>query len=145
MFGMSEPKAGADERAAVGAERAKHMRPDPVGAGVLEWLEGLLRRVVREEVAAAGHPADNWRDQSQSPVLGSRRHCRAVRRRLAANPQDPSAKRVGDRFLLTQEAVLEELDLIGRRPDAHPPAATKPSTPEDEALARVQRRLQRVK
>ncbi len=129
----------------MGNDRAKHMRPDPVGAGLLEWFEGLLRRVVREEVAAAGHPADSWRDQSQSPVLGSRRHCRAVRHRLAADPQDPQAKRIGDRFLLTQEAIAEELDRVGHKPDRHPAPEAEPSTPEDEALARVQRRLRQVK
>jgi len=114
------------------------------GAGILELLEGLLRRIVREEVASAAHPSDEWRDQSQSPILGPRRHCRAVRRRLAANPQDPGAKRVGDRFLLTPEAIAQELDRTGHKPDRQP-AAPKPATPEDEALARVQRRLQKVK
>lgn len=126
-----------------GRGRARHLGLDS-GTGILELLEGLLRRIVREEVAAAGHPSDEWRDQSQSPILGSRRHCRAVRRRLAANPQDPSAKRVGDRFLLTPEAIAEELDRAGHRPDRQP-AAPKPPTPEDEAIARVQRRLQKVK
>lgn len=144
---MSEPKAGASESAVTGRGRAKHMRPDP-GAGVLEWVEGLLRRVVREELALAAHPTDDWRDQSQSPVLGPRRHCRAVRRRLAANPRDPSAKRVGDRFLLTLDAIAEELDRAGHKPDAAAKGVAAPSlpeSPESEALARVQRRLQRVK
>lgn len=141
---MSGAKADAGENGPPERARAQHLRPDP-GAGVLEWFEGLLRRVVREEFAAAAHPSEGWRDQSQSPVLGPRRHCRAVRRRLAANPDDPDAKRVGDRFLLTPDAIAEELDRVGHKPDTHPTPPPKPSTPEDEAIARVQRRLQRVK
>lgn len=113
-------------------------------------FEPLLRKVVREELDARCHPSDDWRDQKRSPVLGPRRHCQAVRRRLQENPSDPSAKIVGDRFLLTTDAIAQELDRIGKgRPGplgAPVPAKPKtPDSPEAEALERVQRRLQRVK
>lgn len=113
-------------------------------------FEPLLRKVVREELDARCHPSDDWRDQKRSPVLGPRRHCQAVRRRLQEDPHDPSAKIVGDRFLLTTDAIAQELDRIGKsRPGplgAPVPAKPKaPDSPEAEALERVQRRLQRVK
>lgn len=112
------------------------------------WLEGLLRKVVREEMAAAAHPSDDWRDQRRSPILGARRHCAAVRRRLAADPQDPMAKIVGDRFLLTTDAIAEELERVGRKPATVAkcePVAIPPESPEAEAIERLQRRLRSVK
>lgn len=120
-----------------------------------DWFESMLRRVVREEMAAFCHPSDDWRDQRQSPVLGPRRHCAAVRRRLQINPSDPCAKILGERFLLTTDAIAEELERLGRRPEAgeterglrkapRTPAPAEASE-EDEALARVRHRLQRVK
>jgi hypothetical protein len=132
----------ADAGDAGPTERARHLRLDP-GAIALEWFEGLLRKVVRDELAAANHPVDNWRDQHQSR-LSPRKHCLAVRRRLEANPDDPSAKHVGDKFLLTPDAVAEELDRLGHKPDA-PAAPRSPQSPESEALERVQRRLRRKK
>jgi len=112
----------------------------------LSWLEGMFRKVVREELAAAAHPSDGFRDQRHS-ALGPRRHCLAVRRRLQLDAHDPTAKIIGDRYLLTPDAILEELDRVGRKPDApgagvvtgEPPA---PLSPEAEAVARVKRRLQ---
>lgn len=115
---------------------------------VLSWFEGLLRRVVREELAEVVHPADDWRDQRRSQ-LGSRRHCAAVRRRLAENPDDPQAKIVGDRFLLTPSAIAEELARIGRKAEKPKSGLTAaeptPASPEDEAVARMRRRLTQVK
>lgn len=111
---------------------------------VLSWFEGLLRRVVREELADATHPADGWRDQRKSP-LGSRRHCSAVRRRLTENPNDPSAKMIGDRFLLTPDAVAEELTRVGRKPAPKRAPEAPAASPEDEALALLNRRLRQVK
>ena len=110
-------------------------------------LEGLLRKVVREEMAAASHPSDDWRDQRRSPILGPRRHCAAVRRRLDADPRDPRAKIVGDRFLLTTDAIAEELERIGRKPAtvAKCPAVAAAESPEQEAMERVKRRLRSVK
>lgn len=128
---------------------------DPVRA----WLEGILRKVVREELAAVQHPSDGWRDQRHS-ALGPRRHCLAVRRRLHADPRDSGAKIIGDRYLLTPDAILEELDRLGRKPDApregaggakdrRPDGSARgarsdvraPQSPEAEAVERVKRRL----
>jgi hypothetical protein len=144
LAALSEPKADGGGRAAMGNERAKRARPDPV-EGLLEWFEALLRRVVREELVAAGHPVDGWRDQRQSP-LGPRNHCRAVRRRLEANPQDAGAKKVGDRFLLTADALAEEMDRLGRSPGGKAAGAAtprSPQSPEEEALSGLNRRLAR--
>jgi hypothetical protein len=124
---------------------------DPMSAtmgGPFEmWFENLLRKVVREELAAAGHPADDWRDQRGSPLLGPRRHCAAVRRRLDADPHDPMAKIVGDRFLLTTDAIAEELERIGRKPSPVAKCSTvaPAESPEAEATERVKRRLRGVK
>lgn len=123
--------------------RAKYLRLDPTAIAV-EWFEGLLRKVVRSELAAANHPVDNWRDQHQSQ-LSPRKHCKAVRRRLEANPDDPAAKKIGDRFLLTPDAVAEELDRLAQTPNDKRPDPVEPQSPEDEAVARVKRRLRRDK
>ena len=50
-------------------------------------------------------------DQHQSP-LGPRRHCTAVRRLVAAG--EPGAAIVGRRYLLTREALAQELMRVGR-------------------------------
>jgi hypothetical protein len=122
------------------------MSPEVLGGPLEQWFEGLLRRVVREEIAAAGHPADDWRDQRGSPLLGPRRHCAAVRRRLGIDPHDPMAKIVGDRFLLTTDAIAEELERIGRKPASVAKCSpVAPESPEAEAIERVKRRLQSVK
>jgi hypothetical protein len=137
---MSEAKTERD-----GAPRAKHLHLDLLLPSIVEWFEERMRKVVRDELAAAGHPADGWRDQRRS-TLGPRRHCLAVRRRLEADPNDPSAKIVGDRFLLTAEALAEELDRLGLKSGpATAPAPRKPQSPEAEAKERVQRRLRQVK
>jgi len=129
--------------------RAKHLTP---ASGALAELFGavfepLLRKVVREELDARCHPSDDWRDQRQDRVLTPRAHCRAVRRRLAADPNDPWARILGDRFLLTTDAIAEELDRLARPPAgatvrAKPP---KPVSPEAEALGLLERKLRQVK
>ncbi|HEU4580900.1 MAG TPA: hypothetical protein VFS67_21725 [Polyangiaceae bacterium] len=111
-------------------------------------FEPLLRKVVREEMDARNHPSDDWRDQKQDRLLTPRQHCAAVRRRLAADPNDPWAKKIGkSRYLLTTDAIAEELDRLGRSTvvKAKDTKPQKPLSPEDEARLRVQRRLQRVK
>lgn len=143
VTGMGEPKADTGERAAMGQARAKHLDDAPAFTLTI----GQLRRMVRDELAAAKHPVDDWRDQHQSP-LGPRRHCRAVRLRLRANPGDPTAKILGDRFLLTPDAVAEELSRQGRKPDAAAPVTMEPpppQSPEAEVRDRIRRRLERVK
>ncbi len=52
-------------------------------------------------------------DQSKSP-LGSRRHCNAVKRRVGNG--ETGAARVGRRYLLTPDALAEELHRIGQGP-----------------------------
>jgi hypothetical protein len=52
-------------------------------------------------------------DQSKSP-LGNRRHCNAVKRRVGNG--EPGAARVGRRYLLTPEALAEELHRLGQGP-----------------------------
>jgi hypothetical protein len=112
-------------------------------------LENLLRKVVREEMAAANHPSDDWRDQRQNRVLSPRQHCAAVRRRLEENPDDPWAKKIGkSRYLLTTDAIAEELERLGRKPSTVvkcPPVQLPPESPEAEAIERVKRRLRSVK
>lgn len=51
-------------------------------------------------------------EQTRSP-LGSRRHCGAVRRRVARG--EPGAAIVGRRHLLTPEALAEELTRVSSR------------------------------
>jgi hypothetical protein len=89
----------------------------------------------------ADAPDSDWIDQRRSQ-LGRNRHCKVVRERLAANPNDPSASHVGDRFLLTRAAVTEEMRRAGKSP---PPVKAKPPAEEDAALARIRARLQVVK
>ncbi len=91
-------------------------------------------------------------DQQSSP-LGPRRHCAAVRRRMATG--DSRASRVGRRFLLTQEALAEELYGTGPGPASAPLAhreATSnragagqapPSEPSAHVPGRVRAELER--
>ena len=104
-------------------------------------FEGLMRKIMREEIQAALHPSDEWHDQRRSP-LGSRRHCAATRRRASEGKSD--AKKIGDRFLMTTDAIAEEMERLGR-PKALTRADTSktPLSPEDEVRERIQRRLQR--
>lgn len=106
-------------------------------------FEGLIRKVVREEMQSALHPSTDWRDQREDRVLTPRMHCAAARRRMAEGKAD--AKKLGDRYLLTTDAIAEELERIGR-PKALAKADTSraPLSPEDEALDRISRRLRRV-
>lgn len=113
------------------------------GNDFFAMVEGLIRKVVREEMQSALHPSTDWRDQRQDTVLTPRMHCAAARRRIEQNL--PGAKKVGDRYMLTTDAIAEELDRLGRRHSTvHKAAATtRDLTPEDEALALLSRRLQR--
>jgi hypothetical protein len=64
----------------------------------------------------------DWVDQVASP-LGRRRHCAAVKRRIAIG--DGSAAIVGRRHLLSDAALSEELATLSSRPRA---AAAKETT-----------------
>jgi hypothetical protein len=87
------------------------------------WAE--LKRELVADIAAevvqrmqAGAPG--WTDQSASP-LGRRRHCCAVKSRVAAG--QPGASIVGRRHLLSPESLLEELERASGKPKAAPAAA----------------------
>jgi hypothetical protein len=69
-----------------------------------EDLEAIVARAVRRALNTAAD--DDMVSQSASP-LGSRRHCNAVKRRLAAGAH--GAAKVGRRYLLTPNALAEEL------------------------------------
>ncbi|HKQ68264.1 MAG TPA: hypothetical protein VJT73_02955 [Polyangiaceae bacterium] len=73
-------------------------------------------RQLAEAVASldGGAPADHI-DQTTS-ALGPRRHCRAVKRRIASGQS--GAAIVGRRHLLSPEALAEELTRVGQTPEA---------------------------
>jgi hypothetical protein len=95
---------------------------------VVTWFFGMVRGIIREELQAQGQ-GDEWVLQKGSP-LGNRKHCAAVRRRLA-NSEGGAAIR-GKRFLLTTRALAEELDR-GGPPPAPTLAKTSPKPPADPA------------
>lgn len=90
---------------------------------------------VLEEAAteAAAERAD-WMDQASS-VLGSRRHIAACRRRMAAGRE--GAAKVGKRYLLSAEALREELASLGR-------PAPEPVEETSDYAARMRSALQVV-
>jgi hypothetical protein len=69
-----------------------------------EDLEAIVARAVRRALNTAAD--DGMISQTGSP-LGPRRHADAVKRRLAAGL--PGAAKVGRRYLLTPDALAEEL------------------------------------
>jgi len=74
---------------------------------LLTALDLFAQRVathVVDRLRAGNEPG--WIDQHASP-LGPRRHCAAVRRRIAEGA--PGAERAGRRLLLTPDALREEL------------------------------------
>ena len=79
-------------------------QPGTLGAALLEELADEVARRVLDGLRAGRHPSQV--DQHASP-LGPRRHCAAVRRRLAAGLAGGTI--LGRRLLLTPEAVEEEL------------------------------------
>ncbi len=102
-----------------------------------------LRRIVREETRGKD---PSWVDQSLS-VLGNRKHIAAVRRRLSADPPELGARVDGRRYLLSQEAIAEEL---GRLSALSAPGVRKTRAENDldeegaEVLAQLDRDLARV-
>jgi len=77
---------------------------------LLRALAKTLAPFVAEQLKESKHI--EWIDQRESQ-LGKRRHINAVRRRMAAN--DPEARIVGRRHLLTSAAHEDELERIGAR------------------------------
>lgn len=67
--------------------------------------------VLDQAAADAAAERADWTDQASS-VLGSRRHITACRRRMATGK--PGAAKVGKRYLLSAEALREELAALGR-------------------------------
>jgi hypothetical protein len=96
-----------------------------------------LARILRAAADEAERIADeqrgerrSWIPQTGSP-LGSRRHCAAVDRRIAAG--EPGAARVGRRRLLAPHALDEELARVSR--------GERPAAEGDGVTARIERRL----
>src|SRR5690349_1127528 len=80
----------------------------------LSSLARILRAAADEaERIASEQSAEqkDWIDQASSP-LGRRRHCAAVRRRIASGKGD--AAQVGRRFLLSAQALSEELAALSK-------------------------------
>ena len=77
-----------------------------------ELIDELADRVAErvEQRLRGGQPG--MLDQSASP-LGRRRHCSAVKRRVARG--EPGAAVVGRRHLLSPEALSEELGRVSNR------------------------------
>lgn len=63
--------------------------------------------MVAVEVAREMRGESDWIDQKGS-ALGRNRHCAAVRRRIGEGM--PGASKVGDRYLLSPDALREELE-----------------------------------
>jgi len=74
-----------------------------------EELELIVMRAVRKALSAAAD--EGMVSQTGSP-LGPRRHAEAVKRRIATGA--PGAAKVGRRYLLTQDALAEELSGLSR-------------------------------
>jgi hypothetical protein len=91
------------------------------GEDIAQWFFGLMRAAIREELRAQNQ-ADEWIPQKGS-ALGNRKHCAAVRRRIA-NAEGGAAIR-GKRMLLTTSALTEELIRGGPPPSPPEPEMVK--------------------
>jgi hypothetical protein len=111
------PEALAPEQASKRKGRGGNEAPEELGRARLlpavsqtlialspEDLEVIVARAVRRALNAAAD--DGMISQAGSP-LGPRRHADAVKRRLAAGL--PGAAKVGRRYLLSPDALTEEL------------------------------------
>jgi hypothetical protein len=109
----------------------------PMG-DLLEELYARSLKGLSENLASAlrAPNADSWVSQDGSP-LGNRRHCAAVRRRMEAG--DIGAAKQGKRFLLTREALANELCGFGaaRTPAGVDGADSEPSDLEGELRAKL--------
>ncbi|MEI9949473.1 MAG: hypothetical protein WDO74_10940 [Pseudomonadota bacterium] len=84
----------------------------------LDLFAQRVATLVVDRLRAGTEPG--WVDQHAS-ALGPRRHCAAVRRRIAEGA--PGAERAGRRLLLTPEALQEELSRGSKkRPKVDPEA-----------------------
>jgi hypothetical protein len=78
------------------------------------FVDELAQRVAAIVVARLREGEPGMIDQNASP-LGTRRHCAATTRRMARG--QPGAAKVGRRYLLSQEALGDELARMSRRSD----------------------------
>jgi hypothetical protein len=78
----------------------------------LAFLEQLAELVADRVVARLSEGRPGWVDQHGSP-LGPKRHCAAVRRRVATGLGGAAV--VGRRMLLSPEALAEELSRASQR------------------------------
>lgn len=106
------------------------------GVGI---LESLVRTVVAEEI----HDTTVYVLQRNSP-LGRNRHVAAVRRRIELGL--PGAYRVGRAYMLTLDALREELARIGSQPPhvkaaVKAPASAEPSDEVSAVKAELARKL----
>jgi hypothetical protein len=76
-------------------------------------LDELAARVAAQVVERLRGPAPADMVPQEASPLGRRRHCAAVRRRLAAG--SGGAAVVGRRHLLSAEAIREELERASKR------------------------------
>ena len=89
-------------------------------------------RVFEEAAAEERAQRRDHVDQRSSP-LGHRRHCAAVKRRVAAG--DAGAAIVGRRHLLSQQALADELTALSKRPAlSKPEAAAAPAGATPDGL-----------
>lgn len=79
---------------------------------LLTAIKPFARLVARELLEELRGYDTSWVEQSASE-LGPKKHCAAVRRRIAE--RKPGARINGRRFLLSQEAMVEELGLESER------------------------------
>lgn len=94
-----------------------------------QWIAGIVRR----ELQANGQ-GDEWIQQRGS-ALGNRKHCAAVRRRIASG--EGGAAIQGKRFLLTTSALTEELRRGGPPPILDQLAKAKPRDGGDNDAAEL--------
>lgn len=107
---------------------------------ILDGFLQMIRRVIREELKAAGH-GDEWHDQRSSQCrasLGRNRWCKAVRERLQRSPEDAHARIIAGRYLLDTRGLSEELERASERPaPAVAKVAAEPAPDSSPRVARV--------
>jgi hypothetical protein len=89
---------------------------------LLEAAEVLADMVAARVVERLGAPSSTGMQSQTDSPLGPRRHCAAVRRRIRDG--EPGAQIVGRSFLLSREALEDELSRATmQRTEQRPPAA----------------------
>jgi hypothetical protein len=102
----------------------------------LPFLEELADLMADRVVARLSADLPGWVDQAGSP-LGPRRHIEAVRRRVARGLGGASV--VGRRYLLSPEAMAEELASVTRRASRSRSRATRTTSPRSSTWCRTPR------